>query len=117
MLSAAPAAHAYKIGGRPWASGRVPVYNEAKASAGEVKQAIAAWNASGARVRFVVVSRSRAKLIIRYSRRTPCGEGFATLGYMKRSSVYIGRPAPGCSPQTGLHTLIHELGHVLGLSR
>src|SRR5687768_7565545 len=63
---AAEAASAYRFHGVPWPGGVVRYYNAAPSQAWALWQAVAAWNRSGANVRFVATSRRNAQLIIRH---------------------------------------------------
>ena len=58
---------AFRKLGDPWPAGVVPYYNAAYDQAWAVNQAVNAWNTSGARVRFVPVSRGSAKLVIEHA--------------------------------------------------
>ncbi len=108
-----------------WRGGRIPYYNAAKGNAWAVKRAVRAWNSSGARVRFVAVRRSRARVVIRYfsargcvpAGRTPVSWNGRT-GRAIRAEVLLSRPDPrlsACSRWSIAITAAHELGHVLGL--
>jgi hypothetical protein len=86
-----------------------------------IATAAAAWNASGARVRFARTrSRRRAKLVIAYrgTAEFGCREGLASVGRARRARLYLPR-LRASSPYGELvcvRTAVHELGHVLGLS-
>jgi hypothetical protein len=116
-----PAASAYRFDGVPWPGGVVPYYNAAKDQSWAVDQAVSAWNRSGAKVRFVAVAPSDAKVVIR-ERTEPhkvyCSEGLATVGDVRGANVLI-FPAQGlthaCNPYWAARVMTHELGHVLGL--
>ena len=62
----APDAGAYRYHAYPWPDGIVRYHNAASDQAWAVKQAVDAWNRSGARVRFVPVSRGHAQLVIQH---------------------------------------------------
>ena len=109
-----------------WRGGRIPYYNAARGNAWAVKRAVRAWNRSGARVRFVAVRRSRARVVIRYfsargcvpAGRTPVSWNPRT-GRALRAAVLLSRPDPrqaACSRWSIAITAAHELGHVLGLN-
>lgn len=113
-------ASAYQLTGKRW-PGRTPKialwngtgYDE------EVRIAVRAWNTSGVRVRFVLVPRSRADVVMT-SYKVSAGvlDGFgasgrASLGYSPFSYVRVSRGAKG-APIIGV--IAHELGHVLGLA-
>ncbi len=110
---------AYDFDAVPWPGGVVPYYNAAPDQAWAVNQAVHAWNTSGAKVRFVAVAPSAAKLVIREDpRKTYCAEGQASVGYVRNASVLI-FPAHGrthaCNQYWAARVMTHELGHVLGL--
>lgn len=89
----------------------------------EVREAVRAWNTSGARLRLVRVPRARARLLIRiapaaaararFGTARACA-GFAPLGHAPgRLDVML---LPGCPSVAIRRRLIaHELGHALGL--
>ncbi len=88
-------------------------------------RAVAAWNASGAKVRFVAVPAAQAELVISDSEACPPATGGgvtrlgeATIGYGPAAHVHIYRSDGSsqlCNPYTTANTVAHELGHVLGL--
>ena len=120
LLAAGPA-DAYSLGGKKWRSrtitysAKAPQYNEA------IQAAVAAWNASGARVRFQPVRRGRrpdVRIVTGRQRSGPSGD--AHLGYYRRSRVRLNAFDPaGKDPAWLAHSMrivvAHELGHVLGL--
>jgi len=110
---------AYRIEGRPWPNGVVPYYSFAAGHAWSLKQAVDAWNRSGARVRFVPVAPAQARLFIREARDGSCKHAKATLGHTPGATVWIWpavRSNAMCNRYTAARALTHELGHVLGLS-
>lgn len=113
---AAPAAHAYRLGGIPWpgSPARVGYWNGTPYGP-QVEQAARAWNRSGARVRFVRVRRAQARLRIVTDPRIVAdgtAHGLASVGYQPRNRIVLGAGGGG----VGLVGLIaHEFGHVLGL--
>jgi hypothetical protein len=110
---------AFRTEGERWPGGVVPYYNAAHDQVWAVEQAVNAWNTSGARVRFVPVSRGSAKLLIEYApASSSCARAEATVGYTPRSVIRIwsSRAAPAsCAPAWAAGAMAHELGHVLGL--
>jgi hypothetical protein len=110
---------AFRTHGEPWPDGFIPYYNAAHDQAWAVNQAVNAWNTSGARVRFVPVTRPSAKLVIEYAPTRSCKRAEATLGYTRRSVVRIwssSAVSASCSPAFAAGAMAHELGHVLGLT-
>jgi hypothetical protein len=120
LLFAAPA-DAYELAGSKWPRGRVTYYVGTPQHANAIRQAVRAWNASGARVRFTRTrSRRRAKLVIAYRGRADiaCRHGLATVGRARRGRMYlprVQRPSP-FGDLVCLRTVVHELGHVLGIA-
>ena len=140
MLAAPSGSHAFKTSGR-WFKNTVPYYNAAPGYAKEVRAAARAWNESGARIRWVEVSRRKARVIIRtdaelYDVEGALGQATAPNGRrLSRGSIKI--LPPGVFRQRlGLDTLedslpvagfdrivrgfmtrafVHEMGHVMGL--
>jgi hypothetical protein len=97
----------------------VRYFNAAPDQAWAVKQAVSAWNGSGAHIRFVAVPRRSAQLVIHeQSNEVNCSHPHASVGYVRDAHVFI-FPAHGVSPVCNRYwaaiALTHELGHVLGL--
>lgn len=120
LVTIAAPAHAFSLGGAKWPGGRIPYYNESRANAAPVAAAVRQWNRSGARIRFVAVSRRNAHVIIKTNKRGCVGYGFATLGATARGRGYVVLPrlnpaSPTCNRQVVDYITAHELGHVIGL--
>jgi len=113
LLLAAPA-NAYDEAGRPWPGPRIVYFVDAREQAKEVEAGARQWNKLRLGVRFSrTMSPSKAQVRIRYGSRG-CG-GAAIVGYPGRrfqSEVRLGR---GCGDSLTFLTVVHELGHVLGL--
>jgi Matrixin len=102
-----------------WPHGVVPFYNAAADQQWAVDQAVSAWNASGASVRFVPVAPQDADLVIKdYG--AACHPGAeATVGRVPHATVWLPRldQADGACNQYSVAVFAaHELGHVLGLT-
>jgi hypothetical protein len=111
-LAAAARADAYVLGGPRWHA-RTITYWDGGPNRAAVKEAVRAWNRSGARVRFVPARRARADIWInRY--RTPC-RGYAQIGHdptVRHAPLRLGRCIDG---PIAAGVAVHELGHILGL--
>jgi len=111
-------AQAYRLDGIPWPGRPATItYWNGTSYTAQVKQAVGAWNRSGARVRFVPASKRRAALRIVYDPRPTYGvsglaHGSASVGYQPRNRIALGRGARGVG---AVGVIAHELGHVLGL--
>ena len=112
------------IGGTRWPGRgvvRITYFNGSSAK-WPVKQAVRAWNSSGARVRFVPAPRRRAQVLIT-NQKGPASDsftsGFASVGYVYPGGGYVQlsrleHPRRPHYTMAGVAT--HELGHVLGLA-
>lgn len=100
----------------PWPDGVIRFFNAAPEHEWALQQAVAAWNGSGARVRFESATADEALLVIASDAR-PCGHGRVTDAYSAKATVLLFAPdaAPGCDRFSAARVLAHELGHVLGL--
>jgi hypothetical protein len=103
--------------GARWSERTIRYHLAAPEHAWALERAVAAWNASGARIRFVRAAPARARLVISV-RPLPPGmlgrAGFATRrGRILRARVDL---APDTERFRGALILAHELGHVLGLA-
>jgi Metallo-peptidase family M12 len=103
--------------GGPWPGGDIEYFNAAPEHEWALRQAVDAWNRSGAGVRFVATTSDAAELVIKRGVGRPCGHGRATLGYDPRATVTVFTlpGSPGCDQYSAARVLAHELGHVLGL--
>jgi hypothetical protein len=118
-LLVAPSAGAWRTTGTQWHSGTIRVANIAPDYEWPLQQAIAAWNASGAHVRFVRVPRPRAQVLV--GARLDAGDeheaGLAEThmanGWIRSGTVYI---RSGTPRYAAAQIFAHELGHVLGLA-
>lgn len=108
---------------RRWPGDRITYFDATKDS-DAVRLAVKFWNRSGVDMQFKkVMSKKKAKLVIRNSRKVPhgCGTGLATLGYTGRRQAFVnilrGTDADGqaCAWPGQTIVVTHELGHVLGL--
>jgi hypothetical protein len=111
-------AQAYRLDGIPWPGRPATItYWNGTGYKAQVTQAARAWNASGARVRFLPASKRRAAVRIVYDPRPAFGpsglaHGSASVGYQPRNRITLGRGARGVG---AVGVIAHELGHVLGL--
>lgn len=114
--AAAPGLGGPTVGGA-WPDGLVRYYNGAPEHEWALRQAVDAWNRSGARIRLRQTDRLQADLVVESSGEKQCGHGRATLGYSVPATITIFslRVGRGCDQYSAVRTLTHELGHVLGL--
>jgi hypothetical protein len=117
-LLVAPSAEAWRTTGTQWHSGTIRVANIAPDFEWPLQQAVAAWNASGAHVRFVRVPRAQAQVVV--GARLDAGDedeaGLAEMqtvnGWIRSGTVYI---RSGTPRYAAAQIFAHELGHILGL--
>jgi hypothetical protein len=113
-------ADGYVADGRPWPGGVIRYYNAATDQAWAVQRAVNAWNASGARVKFVAVPAGQAQVRIEHFPRVACTiNAEATIGYGPNARVWVFRRdegSPYCNSYVATRMIAHELGHVLGLA-
>jgi hypothetical protein len=105
---------------RKWPGRTIPYYEKIpKKWDWSLDRAIAHWNESGSRIKFVEVPRRKAKLVISYGD-TGGADGVGTLGYQYRNYVHLSpgyKKADQFNPETRVwvgRLFAHELGHVLG---
>lgn len=102
---------------------QIAYYNAARNYSWAVSRAIAEWNASGVRLRFVAAPRRRARVVIRLgssrdrdfavSGCSGFGGSYGTGGRARSGFVLLGK---GCQQQDVMAQIAtHELGHVIGL--
>jgi hypothetical protein len=112
-------ARGFSVDGRPWPGGTITYYNAAPDQAWAVETAVAAWNASGARVRFVPASAARAQVRIEHFTNASCTVNTeATVGNVPNARMFVFRldqRSPYCNAFVAVQMVAHELGHVLGL--
>jgi hypothetical protein len=103
--------------GSPWPDGLVRYYNDAPEHEWALRQAVDAWNRSGARIRLRRTDRLQADLVVHSTPEKQCGHGRATVGYSVPATITIFslRVDRGCDRYSAARALTHELGHVLGL--
>lgn len=110
---------------RKWPKGAI-TYVDKSLDPFAVKQAVAAWNQSGLKVKFKKVKSARkARVVIQNTKKVPsgCGSGYGTLGYPgpgRKAFVSIlhgtDEAGQGCAWPGQTEVVTHELGHVLGLT-
>jgi hypothetical protein len=81
--------HAYRLAGKKWPTRTITYHAATPQYDDAIKAAVAAWNASGARIRFKPASRSRAKLRIVYGANRGGPSGFAVLGFIRPTLVTL----------------------------
>jgi matrixin len=118
LLTLAPSAGAWRTTGRQWRTGTIRYASIAPDYEWSLQQAVRAWNASGARVRFVRVPRGKAQVIVGArldagdEREAGLAETYAVYRWINSATVYI---RSGTTSYAAAQILAHELGHVLGL--
>jgi hypothetical protein len=115
VLVVPEAANAFVFAGRPWPNHRVTYYNTVTSRDWAVKKAVAAWNTSGADVRFVPAAAGSADVRIQLGP-VPTGNcGFATYGDQGGAHVNLVGGLICGSSGIAVEIIAHELGHILGL--
>jgi hypothetical protein len=100
-----------------WPGGIVRIYDAAPSAAQPFRAAVRAWNTSGAHVRFEVVPRSEADVVVAFGSASKCDRGDAAcapVGHWgaKPEIIWL---VDHDDPEDEAHILVHELGHVIGL--
>jgi hypothetical protein len=110
-LASVPAASSFVVSGDPWPGPTITVWNTTGYST-PVRDAMRAWNAVGANIRFApATSLASADLVVRI--RTAGNQGESTVGSTGRTgSTMLPR---GLGRVVATTLAAHELGHVLGL--
>jgi Metallo-peptidase family M12B Reprolysin-like len=117
-LALAPSAGAWKTTGRQWRTGTIRYANIAPDYEWPLRQAVAAWNGSGARVSFVRVPRAQADLVVGArlevgdKREAGLAQTYSVNRWITSATVFI---RSGTSQYAAAQILAHELGHVVGL--
>jgi hypothetical protein len=105
--------------GAVWPHGRITVRNDDVADGIPFVAAIHAWNTSGAAVRFTIASRGvEPDIVVRIGPAAECGPravACAPIGYAREKPgvVWV---VHRLDRQDEAHVLVHELGHVIGLT-
>ena len=110
-LAIVPIASGFVISGERWPGPTITVWNTTPYKA-PVRDAMRAWNAAGANIRFApATSQASADLVVRL--RTGPGQGESTVGRVDGGASTLLPRGLGRVVATTLAA--HELGHVLGL--
>ena len=119
-LVAVPSAGAWKTLGTRWPGRTITYANIAPGYGWSLQQAVTAWNASGADVRFVAVPRAQAQVIVSAKLRPGTGGEAGEAGLRSDragwSDSAIVRIEDGLDRYAAAQVYAHELGHVLGLA-
>jgi hypothetical protein len=104
-------------GAAPGAAIQLSVFNEAATYAWSLTQALAAWNASGARIHFDSVDTPSADVTVTIANPSPCGSdpdvaARTELGYSGPRTIWI---VQRLDKYAEAEVLVHELGHIIGL--
>jgi hypothetical protein len=111
---AAPRADSYRLEGGRWPTATITYYNEVPAYSWAVDTAAYAWNASGARVKFVKTSRRNAKVLVGIRWFKAAGDANVQRLNGRFISAKVGIQS-GQDRYTMALVVAHEFGHVLGL--
>jgi hypothetical protein len=123
-LAWAVPAQAYRLEHTRWYSHTITYFNTVPRYNPAAKAAAAAWNRSGAHIRFKAVSRKRARVLIVTGTHIP-GAGQARFrslrGIVRRARITVlpnvakDEQTPVAKLAVETATIAHEMGHVLGL--
>lgn len=111
----------FELLGVKWKSRTIRYFNKARVYSDDVRQAAAAWNGSGARLKWKAVSKKRAAVVITpsLSRNSPFSGLASTNG--KRGSIqlqpnlYDLADDPEGGSLLAQTVIVHEMGHIIGL--
>ena len=114
-MTAIPGANAYRLEGGRWPTRTITYYNEVPAYSWAVDTAAYAWNTSGARVQFLKMPRSAAKVLVGVRWFKIAGD--ANVQRLKDGRFIGARVGirTGQDRYTMALVVAHEFGHVLGL--
>ena len=106
--------------GQKWKSRKLKYFYRGKEYKQEVKDAAAAWNASGVKAKWIAVARKRADILIKADPNLPGIYSGSTKTNGRRATIRLSPGMTGENPKnsgtlTAQTVAAHEMGHVLGL--